>query len=158
LGDQAGEAAVFGEPLGGVLGVDAQLAGEDLRGCGGRGQPDDGPGPVDGLPHAAKPGHRRRLAGPGRADEHVEAPAGRSDLGDCDGLVRRQPAAGTSCAVGGDDGSDVGADGGGVEGAGGGEESGFGGDERLGAVAVPCGRRQSGGPVRTDEGSRDVQR
>ena len=79
--------AVLVEPLGRVLGVDAELVGQHLgRGRRG-GQAEHRARAVLGFPHGPQPGHGGRLARPGRADQDVErAPRGR-DLLDGQRLV-----------------------------------------------------------------------
>ena len=63
---------MLADPLGGVLGGDADGVGEDLRGCGGGGQADDRSGAVGGFPGGADAGHGGGLPGAGGADEQVE--------------------------------------------------------------------------------------
>jgi hypothetical protein len=57
-------------PLRRVLCCDAEVVGEQLRGHRGRCQPDHGPLAVLLLPRPTQRGHRRRLPGARRADEH----------------------------------------------------------------------------------------
>ena len=89
LAQPFGFPAVLEEPLGGVLGVDAEFARQHL-GRGGRGgQAEHRTRAVLGLPRRTQPGHRGGLARSGRPDQDVESAPRRGDLLDCQGLVER---------------------------------------------------------------------
>ena len=83
----AGIAPAFGEPFGGVLGVDAELVGEDLGRRRGGGEAEYRAGAVLGFPGGAKAGHGGGLPGAGGTDQHVEPAARGGDLLDGEGLV-----------------------------------------------------------------------
>ena len=64
--------ATLVQPLGGVLGGDAEVVGEFACGGSGRCEPDDRATAVLVLPRESQRMHRRRLAGTGRPDQHIE--------------------------------------------------------------------------------------
>ena len=126
LGHPVGGGAGVGEPLGGVLGGDADGVGEDVGGGRGRREPDHRPRPELRLPRRPHPAHRGGLPGPRRPDQHVHDPRGGHHRPDRVPLVARQGVAlprhvGLEGLLG-----DGRVDGGAVEAAGGVEEAGLG--------------------------------
>ena len=104
--------------------ADAQLRG----GCRGRGEPDHRGGAVGGFPAGADGAQGAGLPGPGRADQHVDAPPG----GERPRPPRRPGPRAGHAAAGGLRGGGVGAGSGGV--GGGGQQPGLGVEDRGGGV------------------------
>lgn len=75
LAERLAGAVVGVEPLGRVLGLDAEVIGQDLRGDGGRRKPDHAAAPVLALPCPSQCRHRCRLPRTGRADQYIDHPA-----------------------------------------------------------------------------------
>ncbi len=87
LGAAAGLLLVLEHPLRGVLGRDPKLRRQHLGGGRGGREAHDRARAVLCLPHRSQPGERGRLAGAGRADEHVKRPAAGRDPLDRQRLV-----------------------------------------------------------------------